>query len=599
MNWFLQAVILLLITCSSSYAGHLEILYVNANVGAAAGGHVGLRLDDDVFHYQFYPDERFLLVREGWDSFRLVYNRLRNRTIYGAGLPVPDHVFSRIKDHFTAALVSQKRDFFRHRFLLDQKEMLAGLRSGALDIPVRGLGAFEAGRKESASGRILRTRISALLGENDLQESREALTVKLQSVLAEIYEGSWRGSELIAKIGVIGDLKKQQAAYDTIINATGLLGSALAVGMDEKLSRQELNHLEGALNRRLQVLAHLLVSERSDSGEAILVETARCHTLIESLAAETLVTLDPYPEEAVEKQLDHQDPEMQRYLNALFDLLSRQRSLLLDSESTGGDAEGDYRYLQLENVNGRRVEIGRAIREGMGVRVSPDMMVPGKTGTLRITVPVLAGEAADSAIASTERELSSLEHSLDEKYRYALIDRNCVTELLRTLNSSFSGKAEAEESLGGWIDPVSDRIAVPHDFFYRVSSRYRVEQVSRYPSRRIVQIETMEAQSNPAAVWFQEGNTLSTTLYKHREEDSPFLFFTDDVIWARPILGFANLLWSAAHGLAGIVTLPAEGTEPVQQAARGMFYSLPELVFFNIRKGTYLHDAIHPGEHKL
>ena len=72
MNWFLQAVILLLITCGSSYAGHLEILYVNANVGAAAGGHVGLRLDDDVFHYQFYPDERFLLVREGWDSFRLV-----------------------------------------------------------------------------------------------------------------------------------------------------------------------------------------------------------------------------------------------------------------------------------------------------------------------------------------------------------------------------------------------------------------------------------------------------------------------------------------------------------------------------------------------
>ena len=126
-----------------------------------------------------------------------------------------------------------------------------------------------------------------------------------------------------------------------------------------------------------------------------------------------------------------------------------------------------------------------------------------------------------------------------------------------------------------------------------------IEQVSRYPSRRIMQVETMEAQSSPAAVWFREGNTVSTTLYKSRGEDTPFLFFTDDVIWARPILGLANLLWSAAHGLAGIVTLPAEGTEPVHQAARGMFYSLPELVFFNIRKGTYLHDAIHEGEHEL
>jgi hypothetical protein len=30
-----------------------------------------------------------------------------------------------------------------------------------------------------------------------------------------------------------------------------------------------------------------------------------------------------------------------------------------------------------------------------------------------------------------------------------------------------------------------------------------------------------------------------------------------------------------------------------------MFYSLPELVFFNIRKGTYLHDTINEGDHSL
>ena len=473
MNWFLQAFILLLITCGSSYGGDLELLYVKANIGAAAGGHVGLRLDNDVFHYQFYPDARFLLVREGWESFQLVYNRLRNRTIYGAKVTVPDKAFARIKDHFAAVLSSQKRDFFRYRSLLDQKEMLAGLRSGAIDIPVRGLGAFESAAKESASGKILRIRISAALGENYLRERREAVTARLESTLAEIREGSGRGNKLVAKIREISDLKKQQAAYDIIIDGTSLLGSARAGGIEAKLSLKELNYLEGALKRRLQVLVQLLVSERSDSGEAILVETARCHTLIESLTAETLVTLDPYPEEAVEKQLDHQDPEMQRYLKTLSDLLSRQRSLLLESQATGGDAEKDYRYLQLENVNGRLVEISRAIDEGMGVRVSPDLMVPGKTRTLRITVPAPAGQAADSAIASIKSDLSSLERSLDEKYRYALIYRNCVTELLKNLNSSFSGKAEAEESLGGWIDPANDRVAVPHDFFYRVSTRYR------------------------------------------------------------------------------------------------------------------------------
>ena len=598
MKLFLQTIILLFITCSS-YAGNLEILYVTANVGAAAGGHVGLRLDDDVFHYQFYPDDRFLLVRESWDSFQLVYNRLRNRTIYGVGCPVPDRAFTRIKDHFSAVLASQKRDFFRHRFLLEQKELLAGLRSGSLDIAVRGLGAFDAGQEESGSGQILRTRISAALGENYLQKRREALAARIKRALAELYEGGSGGKKLVAKIEEISDLEKQQAAYGAILDATGLLDTALAAGIGAQLSLEESNYLEYSLDRRLQVLVRLLVSERSDSGEAILVETARCLALIESLTAETLVTLDPYPDEAVEKQLDHQEPELLSYLNVLFDLLNRQRSRLLGGESAGGDAADDYRYLQLENVNGRLVEIGRAIREGRGIRVSPDMMVPGRTRTFQLAVPVLESDAADSAQAWIERELASLERSLDEKYRYALIRHNCVTELLKNLNSSFSAQAEAEESLGGWIDPANDRVAVPHDFFYHVSTRYRIEQHSRYPSRRIMQVEAMEAQNSPAAVWFREGNTVSTTLYKRREEDTPFLFFTDDVIWARPILGLANLLWSASHGLAGIVTLPAEGTEPVYQAVRGMFYSLPELVFFNIRKGTYLHDAVHEGEHEL
>ena len=599
MKRFVQVVILLIFSCGSSYAGYLEILYVNSNVGAAAGGHVGLKLGNDVFHYQFYPDDRFLLVREPWVAFQLVYNRLRNRTIYGAECSIPDEALTRIREHFNAALASQRRDFFRYHVLLAQKEMLAGLRSGFIDLSVRGLGFFNAGKKESAGGQILRTRISEVLGETYLQEKKEAVTARLERAIAEVDEGGCRGDELLEKISEISDLKKQQAAYETLVDGTNLLGSALVSGADEKLPQEDLNHLERSLNRRLQVLAHLLVSGRRDSGEAVLVEAARCHALLESLTAEKLLTLDPYPEEALPKELAPEDPELQNYLNELFRQLSRKRSLLLENQAIEGGAERDYHYLQLENVNGRLAEIGRAIEEGAGVRVSQDMMVPGKVRTLRIAVPGLKGEAAGSAIASIDSELSLLGQYLDEKYRYALIDHNCVTELLRNLNGSFPGKSETVESLGGWIDLVSDRVAIPYNFFYQVSARYRVSQVTRYPSRRIMRIEAMEAQSSPAAVWFSEGNTVSSSLYRNRTEDTPFLFFTDDLVWPRPILGLSNLLWSAVHGLAGIIRLPVEGAGPVRQAARGMFYSLPELVFFNIRKGTYLYDAIHEGGHEL
>lgn len=59
----------------------LDFLYVNANAGEAAGGHTALRLGDSIFHYQFFPDATFLLVREPWAEFRFLYNDLHNRTI--------------------------------------------------------------------------------------------------------------------------------------------------------------------------------------------------------------------------------------------------------------------------------------------------------------------------------------------------------------------------------------------------------------------------------------------------------------------------------------------------------------------------------------
>ena len=599
MKWSLVAIVLFFLTCCSSYAKQLEILYVDANVGAAAGGHVGLKLENDVFHYQFYPDDRFLLVRESWDYFRLIYNRLRNRTIYAARCPISDEAFTRIKNHFTTLLASQKIDFSNRRFLSDQKTLITGFRSGSLELSVQGLGFFTENGGEIESSATLRSSLYEILGQAYLRERQEAITGKLNDCFTALLKDDYSGGALITKVQEISDLKKKQAALDNITDGKGLLKSALVDGLRDKLSREAQDNLKRYLNRRLEILAHLLASDRRDTGEAILIETARCLTLIESLKRGTLVTLDPYPEKATRKQLDLGDKGMQRYLKVLSEILKRQCSLLLQTEVNDVGAETDYRYLQIENVNGRLAEIDGALKEDRGIRVSPDMMLPSRSRTVRVNVPILKDEVLDTALILVENDISSLKQDFDKKYRYALIDRNCVNELLKNMNSSFSGKAEAEAVLGDWIDPVADRVVIPNNFFYQVSTRYHVNHVTRYPSRRIAQVEAMKEQGDTLAVWFQEGNTLGTTVYTKRLEDTPFLFFTDDVKWARPVLGFANLVWSAAYGLAGVVTLPVKGGEPVHQAVRGMFYSLPELVFFNIRKGTYLHDAINEGGHEL
>ncbi len=42
-----------------------------------------------------------------------------------------------------------------------------------------------------------------------------------------------------------------------------------------------------------------------------------------------------------------------------------------------------------------------------------------------------------------------------------------------------------------------------------------------------------------------------------------------------------------AQGMAGLLTLPWDGGENLRLGAKGALISLPELFFFNIRKGSF------------
>lgn len=88
-------------------------------------------------------------------------------------------------------------------------------------------------------------------------------------------------------------------------------------------------------------------------------------------------------------------------------------------------------------------------------------------------------------------------------------------------------------------------------------------------------------------VWLKESNTLSSTLYQWREQDTAFLFFTDDLMGLRPILGGLNVLSGGLYGLVGLLSLPLDGGTRLGQALEGLLYSLPELLFINLRKGSY------------
>jgi hypothetical protein len=184
-------------------------------------------------------------------------------------------------------------------------------------------------------------------------------------------------------------------------------------------------------------------------------------------------------------------------------------------------------------------------------------------------------------------ELSDMQEKSEELYGYNLLWRNCATELIRSLNTTFPDVESGREALGGWMEPNEGLVFIPFLFYEQSITAYSLKDEQFLQARRLRNLDTLYSQENDLWVWLRESNTLSSTLYEPRGKDSPFLFFTDDSLLLRPILGVVNVGYAALHGVAGVFSFPFDGGEKASQAARGIFYSLPELAFGNIRKGSY------------
>ena len=120
-----------------------------------------------------------------------------------------------------------------------------------------------------------------------------------------------------------------------------------------------------------------------------------------------------------------------------------------------------------------------------------------------------------------------------------------------------------------------------------VQSTYAVSDVDEVPSYRKARLARMYAGENPVWVYLRESNTLTSTLYRREPDDSAFLFFTDDTIAARPVLGALNLVAGLGVAAAGLAMLPVDRGDLLRAGLRGALFSVPELAFFNIRKGSF------------
>ena len=221
----------------------MELVYVETNIDASAGGHLALRSSHQVYHYQAVGS-RLLLVREPWQHFQDFYQQLENRGLRLARLDLGPGQQRTIESHFNRQLVVQQQHLRREQLLLLERDWyaLASGEGGELDLA--GLGYFlplqRAAIAQQAGGRDL----SAQLGMVGHALAKLEPASIVQS--GDVSRGSMSGAPT-ATLEQRESLLQLRAALSLMHDGTGLNPENLVY-----LEQAPLSHPERLLLERYQ-----------------------------------------------------------------------------------------------------------------------------------------------------------------------------------------------------------------------------------------------------------------------------------------------------------------------------------------------------------
>ena len=236
--------------------------------------------------------------------------------------------------------------------------------------------------------------------------------------------------------------------------------------------------------------------------------------------------------------------------------------------------------------------------------------LPKSIGFPEGPIPNLTQEQLTTALSALDNVENSLFETLKQSYRYDLFSRNCVTELFRTINQALltpyrSGDKladlealtikESEKRLGGYVE-------IPYNFipfvaYQSVLDRYHVTQSRDLDSYRGLELAKLTARQNSLITALRESNIVSSRLYKYNPDDALFVFFTDDNVLFRPLFGLVNTAAGIGQSVYGVFSWPLDSGKNLQSGATGILMSLPELFFFNMRKGSYKYLSFNQLTH--
>lgn len=582
-----------------------QFIYIDANVGGSSGGHSALRINNTVYHFQYFPDGLFKLVRERWPYFRYIYNDLENRTLYVAHIHIANRDLQTLQEYLDRYYLIQEAHMARLGELSSDTRLLNDLSRGHFQMSLNGAGLFSFDSPSDEVSTQLRSAVINTYGENYLERTMETLDRELSKIPLVISSVEPMNINNDVYPPPVKSLSRKYAENRLKWTALNVLDRALPVrkveltdmdhfirpGDRRGLTKNERNKLSAYAEILKASVIHLPTSSRPDWGYPLLLADARYQAVMWSLKRNKLYLLDPFPESAksVSPKTLEENPNI---TTKLADRAWRKywdiRRSVFAGQSLVERALNERTYNRLEEGAGRFAELEKGRLTGNTIRVAYGRLIPSRSSMTPLPAPNLSQQAINQSLSEAHLNQDIYNDQLKRCYPYNLINYNCATELIRNINAPFQSQKRVTGALGGEIVPGKDFGFIPFRLFALVKDRFQVTKVDVLPGyRKRMLLRTAQNEPENTSLYFRECNTLTSTLYPGVEGDTPFLFFTDDVVWIRPVYGAINGAYGLITAALGIFTLPLDGGDLSLAGLKGTLYSLPELFFFNIRKGSF------------
>jgi hypothetical protein len=634
--FFTHAAFIALFLCSASASAvSFEYLYIEASEGNSSGGHSAIQFGDEVYHYQHHDSGLIRLLRQDKQEFHFLYRFLQNRRIHLSHVEVSEETFNRLRVHFKLQFLAQDQQFKQLNDLHKDRVLLRRLlyKKGSDDafwdadfpsvLRLNGAGLFYTGQEldgqkkdrrirnvdgvQSQSSQIidmLRKKIEQNHGQDYLLHRRVQITTDIKTLTPS----HWLAAPSILSQDnfppAVNSFADSYEDYLTGLVAIKVLVERQPLSHDayfithESVTPEEMEALERLRDQMTSSLLKSVTAKRPDWGYAVLVNMARFVAVELSLQLGHWVFIDDFDTDSEwisTDQFARFTEQMQTQINdAQTNLIQARKALL----SNGGLTEASYSKLEMSANRYSELVKGRGHK---AVRYTGENALPTKSISLPDwLVPELTQQQLTMALTKLDNYESKLLQELVDHYQYNLITRNCVTELFRAIDLALlqQNKVDVDSSkqvellmqestkrLGGNISAAYNFI--PFVSFQSVQERYKVTKSAVLSSYRDQQLEKLYARNNGLMSVLRESNTFTSTLYAYNPDDAFFVFFTDDRLVLRPIFGLVNTAAGIGQSIFGFLSWPFDAGKNLKSGATGVLMSLPELLFFNMRKGSY------------